>query len=129
MHKLPALELSAGYKHSMFTAEAGLKTNYQEYYSLVYGSAGVETKGKLLLGLNAGIGWTFIIPQLDRRYDPTTKTYTTLKEGYTTDGIWAAYVNAKAGYEVLNGLTLYGSYSYSWEWSWCGVGVRLTSKN
>ena len=127
-YKKPALSLSYGYKHDIFTGEFGLKTNFNEYYTLLFSSVGIESKGKLLVGVNAGLGWTFNIPQLDRQYIPETGEIKVISDGYQTKSICSYYGNLKLGYMVLKGVTVYSSYSFGFR-NWAGIGIKLTSKD
>lgn len=134
-YKLPAISLGYGFKQNVFTIEGGFKSNYSEYYTLLYSSLGLESKGKLLVGGNGGIGWTLNIEQLDRRYIPETGETKILHEGYEEDVICNVYGNLKLGYEVLEhfkvfkketSLKVYGSYTYSFRSSF-EVGIKLSS--
>lgn len=106
-----------------------MKTNWQEYYTLFHLNVGIESKGRFLIGVNGGGGLTMEIPQLDRRYDPITKEYTTITEGYDTNGKLRLYGNAKIGYRFLEidntGATVFGSCSYSWKLCWVSAGIRI----
>ena len=128
----PAIGLGYGYKHGIYTSEFGLKTNYNEYYTLAFASVGVESKTKLLYGINAGIGWTFSVEQLDRKFDPATGETKTITEGYEDDAICAYYANVKLGYPIFKVFGMqgigYGSYSVGFK-SWASIGIKLTSKN
>lgn len=124
-YKYPAIGLGYGYKYDLFAAEFGLKTNHSEYYSLVFLSVGAETKGKLLVGANFGIGTTFNLPRQDRVY--VDGRYEYISKGFDKNSITAIYTNAKLGYMVLNGVYAYAGYSYSYDWSWATIGIKLTS--
>lgn len=126
-YKYPAIGLGYGYKYKIFTSEFGLKTNYNEYYTLLFSSIGVESKGKLLVGVNGGIGINFSIPQLDRQYFPETGETKVISEGYQSKTITSFYGNFKMGYEVLKGVKVYGSYSIGFK-NWLGVGIKLTAQ-
>lgn len=125
-YRLPSLHLGYGFKKDIFTIEGGLKTNFQEYYSMLFGSLGIESKGKLLVGVNAGLGITFNVPQLDRQYIPETGETKIISEGYQSKSISSFYGNFKMGYEVLKGVKVFGSYSIGFK-SWAGIGIKLTS--
>jgi len=122
---LPYAGLSYGFKKDLFTGEVGLKTNFQEYYTLAFLSFGAETKGKLLVGANFGIGTTFNLPRNDRVY--VDGRYEYISKGFDKNSITAIYTNAKLGYMVLNGVYAYAGYSYSYDWSWATIGIKLTS--
>lgn len=127
-YRHPAIGLGYGFKKDIFTGEFGLKTNYNEYYTLVFSSVGIESKGKLLVGVNGGLGITFSIPQLDRQYIPETGETKIISPGYQSKTITSFYGNFKMGYMVLKGVTAYGSYSIGFR-SWAAIGIKLTSKN
>ncbi len=129
-YRLPALHLGYGYKYKIFTSEFGLKTNYNEYYTLAFTSIGLESKTKLLYGVNAGIGWVFSIPELDRKFDPVTKETKTITEGYEEKVICSYYANVKVGYPLFKVFSMqgigYGGYSVGFK-SWDSIGIKLTS--
>ena len=124
-YKLPAIGLSYAYKHDLFVGEAGMKTNFQEYYTLLFLSVGAETKGKLLVGANFGIGSTFNLPRTDRIYHD--RQYEYLSKGFDKNSITAIYGNAKLGYQIFDGCYMYGSYSFSYKWQWVSVGIKLSN--
>ncbi len=131
-YKLPLSVLGGGYRYNCFTIEAGMKTNWTEYYSLFYSSVGLETKSKLFLGGNIGIGVTTDLPQIDRYFNPQTGETTIMKQGYETKTITAMYSNIKLGYRIkitdYSVVVPYLSWSNCWNKNYLSLGIRLTSK-
>lgn len=121
----PALGLSAGYKYDLLNIEGGIKTNFNEYYTLLFLSIGAETKGKLLVGANVGIGSTFNLPRNDRIL--INGEYQYISKGFDKNSITAIYGNCKLGYEIIDRMFVYGSYSFSYKWQWVSVGIKLSN--
>lgn len=122
-YKTPTGALSAGYKYGVITGELGAKLNWQEYYTPIYISAGLESKGKLMAGINGGLSYLWNLPQLDRYFHDGEMTI--LKEGYTTKGIWVGYFNGKLGYEIIPELKPFVSLSYCSKLLFYGVGLKF----
>ncbi len=131
-YKLPLSVLGGGYRYNCFTIEAGMKTNWQEYYSLFYSSVGVESKGKIFIGVNAGIGVTTDLPMRDTYYNPQTQETIIMKQGYTTKTITAMYSNIKLGYRIkitdYSVVVPYFSWSNCWNKNYLSIGLKITSK-
>ncbi len=131
-YKLPLSCMSIGYRYNFFTIEGGFKTNWTEYYSLFYSSAGVETKSKLFIGVNCGLGITTDLPQIDRYYNPQTGETTVIKQGYETKTITALYSNIKIGIRIkvtdYSVVVPYLSWSNCWNKNYLSIGLKITSK-
>lgn len=53
-YRLPAISLGYGFKQNVFTIEGGFKSNYSEYYTLLFSSVGLESKGGDYIHVKAG---------------------------------------------------------------------------
>jgi len=54
-YKVIPVSLGGGYAYKNITAEIAFKTNWEEYYSLVYHSVGYRSLGHLYVGVNVGM--------------------------------------------------------------------------
>lgn len=125
-YNMPYVGLGAQYSHDMLFAEAGMKTNWNEYYTLFYAGAGVQTKGKFYLAISSGISYTASLPQQDRYYDPATGITTVKTAGYTK-AVCALYDNVNIGYRIKMDCDVipYIGCSASWRKEWVSLGVLL----
>lgn len=122
------------YKYKFLTADAGIISHGNEYYSHIYLDLGIETKGRLFLGVNAGEGFMINIPQLDRHVVTPGDTVI-IRHGYDSKTVMVARINAKLGYYITNEAAVYLSASqnfgqlYGIRQNWYTLGFRWSFKN
>lgn len=139
-YKYPAGVLGAGYQQKLpiknlkATSEIGLRTNWNEYYTYPYIGSGLLYRGKIIIGVNAGLGIMLSLPMQDRYYNPQTHEISVIKEGYSTKSIGLGYYGGRLGYRIFNvgndsGVWLYASYNKTGKFEWKGIGLLFTHNN